>query len=187
MTNIQQLENELWEAADQLRANSKLTAAEYAMPVLGPIFLRHADNRFKAFPPEIEADIPAKVSEHAHSCCRDLRSREGGHSSARSQGAHAASGALSPFAALITATGEVLGMTARHHTGEQFVRFLGDVVASQPEAREIHVRCNNVSSHKTELGQAFLVEHANVQVHYTPPTGHGGTRSRTGSAASNAT
>lgn len=26
MTNIQQLENELWEAADQLRANSKLTA-----------------------------------------------------------------------------------------------------------------------------------------------------------------
>lgn len=61
MTNIQQLENELWEAADQLRANSKLTAAEYAMPVLGLIFLRHADNRFKAFLPEIEADIPAKV------------------------------------------------------------------------------------------------------------------------------
>ena len=29
--NVQQLENELWEAADQLRANSKLTAAEYSM------------------------------------------------------------------------------------------------------------------------------------------------------------
>ena len=36
--NVQQLENELWEAADQLRANSKLTAAEYAMPVLGLIY-----------------------------------------------------------------------------------------------------------------------------------------------------
>ncbi len=59
--NVQQLENELWEAADQLRANSKLTAAEYAMPVLGLIFLRHADNRFKAYLPEIAADIPAKV------------------------------------------------------------------------------------------------------------------------------
>jgi len=59
--NIQQLENELWEAADQLRANSKLTAAEYSMPVLGLIFLRHADNRFKAFLPEIEADIPPQV------------------------------------------------------------------------------------------------------------------------------
>jgi len=59
--NVQQLENELWEAADQLRANSKLTAAEYSMPVLGLIFLRHADNRFKAYLPEIEADIPPQV------------------------------------------------------------------------------------------------------------------------------
>lgn len=59
--NVQQLENELWEAADQLRANSKLTAAEYSMPVLGLIFLRHADNRFKACLPEIEADIPPQV------------------------------------------------------------------------------------------------------------------------------
>jgi len=59
--NIHQLESELWEAADQLRANSKLTAAEYAMPVLGLIFLRHADNRFKSYLPEIEADIPKQV------------------------------------------------------------------------------------------------------------------------------
>ena len=59
--NVQQLENELWEAADQLRANSKLTAAEYAMPVLGLIFLRHADNRFKAYLPEILNAIPAKM------------------------------------------------------------------------------------------------------------------------------
>jgi type I restriction enzyme M protein len=58
---VQQLENELWEAADQLRANSKLTAAEYSMPVLGLIFLRHADNRFKAYLPDIEADIPPQV------------------------------------------------------------------------------------------------------------------------------
>ncbi|KGH31211.1 type I restriction-modification system subunit M [Comamonas testosteroni] len=59
--NVQQLENELWEAADQLRANSKLTAAEYAMPVLGLIFLRHADNRFKAYLPDILASIPAAM------------------------------------------------------------------------------------------------------------------------------
>lgn len=59
--NIQQLENELWEAADQLRANSKLTAVQYAMPVLGLIFLRHANNRFAAYLPAIEADIPKQV------------------------------------------------------------------------------------------------------------------------------
>jgi type I restriction enzyme M protein len=59
--NTQQIEKELWEAADQLRANSKLTAAEYSMPVLGLIFLRHADNRFKQFVDEIEKSIPPQV------------------------------------------------------------------------------------------------------------------------------
>lgn len=77
-------------------------------------------------------------------------------------------GTLSLFAALNTATGEVLGMTAPRHTSEQFVSFLGDVVASQPEGREIHVICDNVSSHKTELVGAFLAEHSNVRIHYTP-------------------
>ncbi len=59
--NTHQIETELWEAADQLRANSKLTAAEYSMPVLGLIFLRHADNRFKAYLGDIEKSIPAQV------------------------------------------------------------------------------------------------------------------------------
>jgi type I restriction enzyme M protein len=34
------LEQRLWEAADKLRANSKLKAADYAEPVLWLIFLR---------------------------------------------------------------------------------------------------------------------------------------------------
>lgn len=41
---IKQLEAELWGAADDLRANSKLTAAEYKDPVLGLILLRYAQN-----------------------------------------------------------------------------------------------------------------------------------------------
>lgn len=32
------LEKRLWEAADELRANSGLTAAQYSQPVLGLIF-----------------------------------------------------------------------------------------------------------------------------------------------------
>jgi type I restriction enzyme M protein len=40
------LEKRLWEAADQLRANSGLTSAHYSQPVLGLIFLRFADARF---------------------------------------------------------------------------------------------------------------------------------------------
>ena len=42
------LEKHLWEAADQLRANSSLTAQQYSHPVLGLIFLKFADHRFTA-------------------------------------------------------------------------------------------------------------------------------------------
>ena len=40
------LEKRLWEAADQLRANSGLNPQQYSGPVLGLIFLRFADVRF---------------------------------------------------------------------------------------------------------------------------------------------
>lgn len=55
---LRKLEAELWRAADQLRANSKLTASEYSMPVLGLIFLRHAFNRFQKVKVEVEKDLP---------------------------------------------------------------------------------------------------------------------------------
>ena len=64
------LEADLWEAADNLRANSKLTSSEYCMPVLGVIFLRHAANRFEAATRQIQADQAAgrmpkrKVTKH---------------------------------------------------------------------------------------------------------------------------
>ena len=60
MENITRLENRLWEAADQLRTNSKLTSTEYCMPVLGLIFLRHAYNRFLIVKSEIEKDLPKR-------------------------------------------------------------------------------------------------------------------------------
>ena len=59
---LKQLEDDLWEAADQLRANSKLTASEYSMPVLGLIFLRHATTRFHALLPEVEKAVPARAT-----------------------------------------------------------------------------------------------------------------------------
>ena len=43
-----QLEARLWGAADELRANSKLRASDYSIPVLGLIFLRYADAKFAA-------------------------------------------------------------------------------------------------------------------------------------------
>lgn len=43
-----ELEHRLWDAADELRANSGLKASEHGGPVLGLIFLRFADTRFAA-------------------------------------------------------------------------------------------------------------------------------------------
>ena len=42
------LEKNLWDAADQFRANSGLKSQEYSSPVLGLIFLRFAELRFSA-------------------------------------------------------------------------------------------------------------------------------------------
>jgi type I restriction enzyme M protein len=46
--NVTDVEKRLWDAADELRANSKLKASEYSVPVLGLIFLKYADQKFAA-------------------------------------------------------------------------------------------------------------------------------------------
>jgi len=51
---IATLEKNLWDAADQFRANSGLKAQEYSAPVLGLIFLRFAEVRFTAQRTELE-------------------------------------------------------------------------------------------------------------------------------------
>jgi type I restriction enzyme M protein len=50
------LEQRLWAAADQFRANSGLTAAQYSAPVLGLIFLRFAEARFALKRAELERE-----------------------------------------------------------------------------------------------------------------------------------
>ena len=44
--DIEKLESDLLEAADNLRANSKLTSSDYFMPILGVIFgaITHASS-----------------------------------------------------------------------------------------------------------------------------------------------
>ncbi|MGV2989714.1 N-6 DNA methylase [Vibrio sp. E150_011] len=55
---IEQLEKQLWSAADSLRANTGLTAQEYSRPILGLIFLRYAEFRFT----QAKANIESKGS-----------------------------------------------------------------------------------------------------------------------------
>lgn len=51
----QEIEKRLWQAANNLRANSELSSAQYSIPVLGLIFLRHADYIFTKKKAELEA------------------------------------------------------------------------------------------------------------------------------------
>ncbi|MEW5813927.1 MAG: class I SAM-dependent DNA methyltransferase [Spirochaetota bacterium] len=52
--NNNQIEKRLWDAADEMRANSKLKSSEYSIPVLGLIFLRYADQKFAVAQKELE-------------------------------------------------------------------------------------------------------------------------------------
>jgi transposase len=76
-------------------------------------------------------------------------------------------GTLSLYAAIDTRTGKALGKTVPNHTGQEFVAFLGAVVASRPKKQEIHIIADNLSAHKTTRVQEFLQLHPNVQLHYT--------------------
>ena len=67
--NIQELENRLWSAADQLRANTGLTSQEYSRPVLGLIFLRYAEYRYELAKERLEA----KQSSRRRSSASDLK------------------------------------------------------------------------------------------------------------------
>lgn len=77
-------------------------------------------------------------------------------------------GTLSLYAALNTRTGQVLGKTTSRHTSIEFVEFLGQIIASQPKKKEIHIIADNLSAHKTKEVSAFLQANPNVRIHYTP-------------------
>ena len=58
--DLAEVRRTLWAAADELRANSTLTPAEYRGPVLGLIFLAYAEHRFEEVRPELEAKATAR-------------------------------------------------------------------------------------------------------------------------------
>ncbi len=60
--DISVLEKRLWESADNLRANSKLTSSQYCMPVMGLIFLRYAYGRFLRVKAILEEESPFELT-----------------------------------------------------------------------------------------------------------------------------
>jgi len=77
-------------------------------------------------------------------------------------------GTLSLYAALDVKTGQVEGKTAARHTSEEFLDFLGGLVAKSRWAKEIHVIADNLSAHKTKKVQEFIAANPKVHLHFTP-------------------
>src|SRR5438132_12152396 len=69
LQNLEQLEAELWDAADNLRANSKLISNEYCMPVLsfdGRKFYLNASDAFRGGVPHLcSTGTPGDLSANA--------------------------------------------------------------------------------------------------------------------------
>jgi type I restriction enzyme M protein len=63
---LKKLEANLWQSADILRADSGLKSSEYATPILGLIFLKFADNKYRQYEEEIQQEFKKLqgVSEH---------------------------------------------------------------------------------------------------------------------------
>ena len=56
---LKKLEDTLWQSADTLRANSDLKSSEYSTPVMGLIFLKFADNKYRQYEAEILQEYKA--------------------------------------------------------------------------------------------------------------------------------
>ena len=62
MNNRKQLQGQLWAAAEQMRANSGLNLNQISAPILGLIFLKFADVRFKKAKEKLEQERTSSQS-----------------------------------------------------------------------------------------------------------------------------
>jgi transposase len=76
-------------------------------------------------------------------------------------------GTTNLFAALNTATGEVLGRCFTRRRTKEFLKFMDQVVAAH-DGREIHVVLDNLSTHSGPDVDTWLTKHPNVTFHFTP-------------------
>src|SRR5215211_624447 len=72
------------------------------------------------------------------------------------------------FAALNVHEGEVAGWVTDSTRSENFVEFLGDLVAQTPAGLDLHCIVDNLKTHSTELVEQFLHQHPHVHLHFTP-------------------
>ncbi len=62
--HLEQLEDDFWSAADNLRANSDLKASEYGTPVLGLIFLKFSDINYRRYEDAIQEEFLTLIDRY---------------------------------------------------------------------------------------------------------------------------
>ncbi len=76
-------------------------------------------------------------------------------------------GTTTLFAALEIATGKVVDACKPRHRHTEFLAFLKQVAAAWPGV-QLHVVCDNYSTHKHAKVRAWLAKNPRVQLHFTP-------------------
>ena len=69
---LKKLKDNLWHAADILRAGAHLAANKYGQPILGLIFLRYADILYKQHKEEIEKEYAAKKGSRIERSLKEI-------------------------------------------------------------------------------------------------------------------
>jgi len=78
------------------------------------------------------------------------------------------SGTTTLFAALDVATGQVIGSLHRRRRAIEFKKFLIKIDNEVPAELDVHLICDNLSTHKTPAITAWLDAHPRFHMHFTP-------------------
>ena len=77
-------------------------------------------------------------------------------------------GTTSLFAALNTATGNVIGKCYKRHRAIEFKKFLIEIERRVPDDLDIHLIMDNYATHKTQTIRNWLAKRPHWHVHFTP-------------------
>jgi len=72
------------------------------------------------------------------------------------------------FAALDVATGQVYGSIHRRHRATEFKKFLVKLDKEVPAELDVHLICDNYSTHKSPTITTWLAAHPRFHMHFTP-------------------
>jgi transposase len=72
------------------------------------------------------------------------------------------------FAALDVATGEVISSIHRRHRAVEFKKFLAKLDKEVPAHLDVHLICDNCSTHKAPTVRKWLQAHPRFHMHFTP-------------------